>query len=137
MDTMPAPVVATPPLYQLVDRLVGPANIGVLNDRRIVHSIDLHTVGDTTTQLQLSVSHSKESRRFNAVLAVVGVVDHGTYTVTVSLPRDRTRARRLPSKDVSRYSATALMAFRSETAVMLMSDPTWVDLDLSPWGPED
>lgn len=137
MDAITASVPAIVSITGAIERLTGPDNIGDLNGRRIVHKIDLHADGNTTTQLHLSVWHNKEAKRYQAALSVVAVIDRGGYNVTVSTPTDRNRARRLPPKDVSRYSATSLMAFRSETALMLRHDPSWLDLDLSPWAPQD
>lgn len=119
----------------LVGKLTDPGNVGVMRERTITHSTDLHVVGDTTTRLELAVSHDKESKRFTARLSVVGVIDRGNgVTVTVARPFERHLSKRMPPAPVMRYSATSLMAYRSLCMEELRQDPTWLDgLDLGPW----
>lgn len=119
----------------LIGELTDPRNVGVMEDRTITHSTNLHVVGDTTTRLELVVSHHKEGKRFTARLSVVGVIDRGNgVTVTVSRPFERHLSRRMPPEPVLRYSAKALMAFRSATMQELRDDPSWLDgLNLGPW----
>lgn len=122
----------------LVAKLTDPGNIGVMEGRTITHSTDLHAVGDTTTRLDLVVSHDKDSKQYKARLAVVGVIDRGNgATVTVCRPFERHLGRRMPPAPVMRYSATSLMAYRSLMMQELRDDPSWLDgLDLGPWAHE-
>lgn len=125
----------TPTHADLAAKLTDPGNIGEMKDRTITHSIDLHTVGETVTQLQLAVSHNKDRKEFTARLSVVGVEDRGNgFTVTFSRPFERHLSRRMPPAPVMRYSATSLMAYRSLCMEELRQDPSWLDgLDLGPW----
>lgn len=125
----------TPTHAELAAKLTDPGNFGEMKDRTITHSIDLHTVGETTTQLQLIASHNKDRKEFTARLSVVGVEDRGNgFIVTFSRPFERHLSRRMPPAPVLRYSAASLMAYRSLCMEELRQDPSWLDgLDLGPW----
>lgn len=129
-DTLTSPTHA-----ELVAKLTNPGNFGWLVDRTLTHSTDLHKAGDTTTRLELACSHDKEGKRFTARLSVVGVIDRGNgVTVTVARPFERNLSRRMPPAPVARYSAKALMAYRTLCMEELRLDPSWLDgLDLGPW----
>lgn len=82
-------------------------------DSRCIESsviLGAHKDGESTVMLEMTVSHSKESKQFYAYLQVMSVKDEGIWTSKSYSLMDRKLTVRLMGVPSDRYSAKALDA---------------------------
>jgi hypothetical protein len=110
---------------------------------RIVEaSVELgkHKDGQGSVVLELDASHDKEGKRFNAILRIVTVEDHGTHKTVSYHLYDRTTAVRVGTKHVARYSAKTLEEFFDHQIQLLRETPELLgtlDLEVNQEAPEE
>lgn len=93
--------------------------------RRIESSVVLgqHKDGESTVELELSVTHSKEGKRYYGYLQIASVKQDGVFQTRSMALYDKTTSGRLDQVDSPRYSAKALDAFWELQIGKLRDDP--------------